>query len=71
MSRYDEVVGMKEIKLSDELTQLNEYLFARKINERIEIFEAVALDGNTLSHSIGDKVINGSAVISHRWWYGG
>jgi hypothetical protein len=62
---------MKELKLSEELTQLNEYLFARKINGRIEIFEAVApvaLDGNTLGYPLGDKVISGSAVTSHRWW---
>jgi hypothetical protein len=62
---------MKEIKLSEELTQLDEYLFARKVDGRIEIFEAVALvalDGNTLGHSLGDKVVSGSVVISYRWW---
>lgn len=64
---------MKEVKLGEELTQLNEYLFARKINGRIEIFETialVALDGNTLSYSLGDKVISGNTIISSRWWYG-
>ena len=35
---------MKEINLSEELTQLNEYLFARKINGIIEIFEAYLED---------------------------
>jgi hypothetical protein len=63
------VVGMKEVKLSEELTQLNEYLFARKINGRIEIFEAialVALDGNTLSYSLGDKVVSGNTIVSCR-----
>jgi hypothetical protein len=61
---------MKEVKL-DGITQLNEYLFARKVNGRIEIFEAVApvaLDGNTLGHSLGDKVISGSGTASYRWW---
>lgn len=60
---------MKEVKLSEELTQLNEYLFARKINGRIEIFEAialVALDGNTLSYSLGDKVVSGNTIVSCR-----
>jgi hypothetical protein len=62
---------MKEVKLSEELTQLDGYLFARKVDGRIEIFEAVtlvALDSNTLGHSLGDKVISGSIVIGHRWW---
>jgi hypothetical protein len=38
------VAGMKEVKLSEELTQLNEYLFARKINGKIEIFEVYIKD---------------------------
>jgi hypothetical protein len=59
---------MKEVKLSGELTQLNEYLFARKINERIEIFEAVALDGNTVGYSLGDRVISSSGTASYKWW---
>jgi hypothetical protein len=62
---------MKEIKLSEELTQLDEYLFARKVDGKIEIFETVtpvALDGNTLGYSLRDKVISGSVVIGHRWW---
>jgi hypothetical protein len=62
---------MKEIKLSDELTQLDGYLFAKKVGGRIEIFEAVApvaLDSNTLGYPLGDKVISGSIVISYRWW---
>jgi hypothetical protein len=62
---------MKEIKLSDELTQLDGYIFARKVDSRIEIFEAVApvaLDGNTLGYSLRDKVISGSDTVSCRWW---
>ena len=62
---------MKEIKLSEELTQLNEYLFARKVNGMVEIFEAtasVALVGNTLGYSLRGKVISGSVVTGHRWW---
>jgi len=61
---------MKEIKI-DGITQLDEYLFARKVNGKIEIFEAVAsvaLDSNTLGYSLRDKVISGSVVTGHRWW---
>ena len=61
---------MKEIKI-DGITQLDEYLFARKVNGRIEIFEAVAqvaIDGNTLGYSLRGKVISGSVVTDHRWW---
>ena len=62
---------MKEMKLSDKLTQLDRYLFARKVDGKVEIFEAIApvyLDSNTLGHPLGDKVISGSVVISYRWW---
>ena len=61
---------MKEVKL-DGITQLNEYLFARKVNGIIEIFEvvdSVALDGNTLGYSLRDNVISGSGTASYRWW---
>jgi hypothetical protein len=61
---------MKEIKLEG-ITQLDEYLFARKVNGRIEIFEAVApvaLDGNTSGYSLRDRVISGSGTASYRWW---
>jgi hypothetical protein len=64
------VVGVKEVKL-DGITQLNEYLFARKVNGRIEIFEvvaSVAFDGNTFGYSLRDKVISGSGTASYRWW---
>lgn len=61
---------MKEVKLEG-ITQLDECLFARKVDGKIEIFEAVTsvtLDSNTSSCSLRDKVISGSVVTSHRWW---